>query len=107
MEMAPVELNPRTRDFYVRTLTALNEAADRRSSWAARLCWRSTRGSNVTRKTWTSLSSGATVTGFFRRSPPPVIAPRSRFPHWLAKAYGGDGLVDIIYSSGNGVASNT
>jgi len=30
------------------------------------------------------------------------------FPHWLAKAYSGDGacdFVDVIYSSGNGVAS--
>ena len=26
------------------------------------------------------------------------------FPHWLAKAYHGDDFVDIIYSSGNGVA---
>ena len=26
------------------------------------------------------------------------------FPHWLAKAYQGDDFVDLIYSSGNGVA---
>jgi hypothetical protein len=26
------------------------------------------------------------------------------FKHWLAKAYGGDDFVDVIYSSGNGVA---
>jgi hypothetical protein len=26
------------------------------------------------------------------------------FPHWLAKAHHGDDLVDVIYSSGNGVA---
>ncbi len=25
------------------------------------------------------------------------------FPHWLAKAYGDDGFIDVIYSSGNGV----
>jgi hypothetical protein len=26
------------------------------------------------------------------------------FPHWLAKAYHGDDFIDVIYSSGNGVA---
>src|SRR6185436_20423939 len=26
------------------------------------------------------------------------------FPHWLAKAYGGEDFVDLIYSSGNGIA---
>jgi hypothetical protein len=26
------------------------------------------------------------------------------FPHWLAKAYGGEEVVDLIFSSGNGVA---
>ena len=26
------------------------------------------------------------------------------FPHWLAKAYRGDDFLDLIYSSGNGVA---
>jgi hypothetical protein len=25
------------------------------------------------------------------------------FPHWLAKAHGEDGFIDVIYSSGNGV----
>jgi hypothetical protein len=27
------------------------------------------------------------------------------FPHWLGKVYGGDDFVDIIFSSGNGVAT--
>jgi hypothetical protein len=27
------------------------------------------------------------------------------FPHWLAKAYSGDGFIDLIFSAGNGVAS--
>jgi hypothetical protein len=26
------------------------------------------------------------------------------FPHWLAKAFGDDGFVDVIFSSGTGVA---
>src|SRR4051794_26186857 len=28
-----------------------------------------------------------------------------KFPHWLAKAYRGDDFVDLIFSSGNGVAT--
>ena len=27
------------------------------------------------------------------------------FPHWLAKAYSGDRLIDLIFSAGNGVAA--
>ena len=31
------------------------------------------------------------------------FATEVSFPHWLAKAYGEDGFIDVIYSSGNGV----
>src|SRR5207253_3092084 len=27
-----------------------------------------------------------------------------RFPHWIGKAYSGDNCIDVIFSSGNGVA---
>ncbi|HEU5322114.1 MAG TPA: hypothetical protein VFX28_15025 [Methylomirabilota bacterium] len=32
-------------------------------------------------------------------------ATRVSFPHWLGKAYSGDDFVDVIFSSGNGVAA--
>jgi hypothetical protein len=32
-------------------------------------------------------------------------ATEMKFPHWLAKAHEGDDFVDLIYSSGNGVAT--
>jgi hypothetical protein len=32
------------------------------------------------------------------------FTPSRPFPHWLAKAHRGDDFVDVIYSSGNGVA---
>jgi hypothetical protein len=31
-------------------------------------------------------------------------AVEQTFPHWLGKAYSGDNCIDVIYSSGNGVA---
>jgi len=33
------------------------------------------------------------------------LAVDRRFPHWLAKAYEGDLFIDLIHSSGNGVAA--
>ncbi len=40
-----------------------------------------------------------------RRSRAPGYRTESRFPHWLGKAHSGDDFVDIIFSSGNGVAT--
>ena len=33
-----------------------------------------------------------------------LLRPSGRFPHWLAKGYRGEDFVDVIFSSGNGVA---
>ncbi len=103
MEMAPVELDPKTRDFYVRTLTVLNEAG---VPFLVAGAFALAKHAGIERHT-------KDLDIFIRRSDrdrtlQTLAAAGYRtevsFPHWLAKARGDDGLVDIIYSSGNSVA---
>ncbi len=103
MDLAPVELDPTTREFYVRTLAVLNQAG---LPYLVGGAFALARHAGIERHT-------KDLDVFVRRR------DRDRtlralagagyrtevsFPHWLAKAFGEDALVDIIYSSGNGVA---
>ena len=103
MEIAPVELSPGTRNFYVRTLTgstrtgvpflvggafalAKHAGIERHTKDLDIFVYRDDRD----RILQTLAAAG------YRTEVP--------FPHWLAKARGEDGFIDVIYSSGNGVA---
>jgi hypothetical protein len=102
MELAPVGLNPRTRAFYVRTLAVLNEAD---VPFLVGGAYALAKHAGIERHT-------KDLDIFVRRiDRDPILKTLEAagyrtevsFPHWLAKAYGDDGLVDVIYSSGNGV----
>jgi Aminoglycoside-2''-adenylyltransferase len=102
MELAPVALDSRTRDFYVRTLAVLNEAG---VPYLVAGAYALTDHAGIERHT-------KDLDIMVRRSDRDSILRTLRsagyrtevsFPHWLAKAYGEGGFVDVIYSSGNGV----
>jgi hypothetical protein len=99
-----VELAPPTREFYVRTLAALNRSGvpflvGGAYAFAAYTgIERHTKDMDVfTRPADRDRILAALEAAGYRTE--------RTFPHWLAKAYGdGDGFVDVIHSSGNGVA---
>ncbi len=102
MDLAPVALNPKTRVFYVKSLAVLNEAgvpflvggAYALAEHAA--IERHTKDLDIfIRPDDRDMILSALDAAGFRTEVP--------FPHWLAKAYGDDGFIDVIYSSGNGV----
>jgi hypothetical protein len=102
MELAPVGLNPQTRAFYVRTLAVLNEAG---VPYLVGGAYALAKHAGIERHT-------KDLDIFVRRGDRDAILralelagyrTEFSFPHWLAKAYGDDGFIDVIYSSGNGV----
>jgi hypothetical protein len=102
MELAPVGLNPQTRAFYVRTLAVLNEAG---VPYLVGGAYALAKHAGIERHT-------KDLDIFVRRGDRDAILraldmagyrTEVSFPHWLAKAYGDDGFIDVIYSSGNGV----
>lgn len=103
MELAPVELDPRTRDFYVRSLAVLNEAGVPflvGGAYALAVhagIERHTKDLDIfVREGDRDAILGALAAAGYRAE--------VTFPHWLAKARSDDGFVDLIHSSGNGVA---
>ena len=104
MELAPVELDPATRDFYVRTLAVLNEAG---LPFLVGGAYALTVHAGIERHT-------KDLDVFVRPADRDAILGKLKaagyrtevaFPHWLAKAHGEGGFLDVIYSSGNGVAA--
>ena len=104
MELAPVGLDPKTRDFYVRTLAVLNEAGVPYLVGGAYALAehaeieRHTKDLDIfiVRGDLDPILKNLAATGYRTEVP---------FPHhWLAKAHSDDGFIDVIYSSGNGVA---
>ena len=102
MELAPVGLDPGTREFYVRTLAVLNEAG---VPFLVGGAYALAEHAGIERHT-------KDLDVFVRRADRDAILKtlgaagyrtELAFPHWLAKAHGKDGFVDVIYSSGNGV----
>jgi Nucleotidyl transferase of unknown function (DUF2204) len=102
MELAPVGLNPKTRVFYVKSLAVLNEAG---VPFLVGGAYALAKHAGVERHTKDldvfvqpgdrdAVLSALAAAGF---------RTEVTFPHWLAKAYGDDGFIDVIYSSGNGV----
>jgi hypothetical protein len=102
MELAPVELDPRTRAFYVKSLGVLNESG---VPFLVGGAYALTKHAGIERHT---------------KDLDIFVRPRDRdrvldvlgaagfrievpFPHWLAKGHGDAGFIDVIYSSGNGV----
>ncbi len=103
MEIAPVVLNPSTRDFYVRTLTVLNEAG---VPYLVGGAFALAQHAGIERHT-------KDLDIFLRRGDRDRVLQtlaaagyrtEVSFPHWLAKARGEDEFIDVIYSSGNGVS---
>src|SRR4051794_18581006 len=103
MELAPVELDPRTRAFYVRSLAVLNES---RVPFLVGGAYALAKHAGIERHT-------KDLDVFIRRDDRDRILEalgsagyrtEVTYPHWLAKARGEDGFVDVIYSSGNAVA---
>ena len=102
MDLAPVELNPKTRVFYVKSLAVLNEAG---VPFLVGGAYALAKHASIERHTKDldifvlpddrdAVLSALEAAGF---------RIEVSFPHWLAKAYGDDGFIDVIYSSGNGV----
>jgi Nucleotidyl transferase of unknown function (DUF2204) len=102
MDLAPVVLNPKTRIFYVKSLAVLNEAG---VPFLVGGAYALTKHAGVERHTKDldvfvfpddrdAVLAALASAGFHTEL---------SFPHWLAKAYGDDGFIDVIYSSGNGV----
>jgi len=103
MELAPVGLNPRTRDFYVRTLAVLNEAG---APFLVGGAYAMAMHAGVERHTkdLDILILRGDRDRFLQTLHAAGYRTEVSFPHWLAKAFGEDGFIDVIYSSGNGVA---
>jgi hypothetical protein len=104
MELAPIRLDPRTRAFYVRTLAVLNES---RVPFLVGGAYALAKHAGIERHT-------KDLDIFVhRRDCEPVLRALEAagfrtevsFPHWLAKASGDDGFIDLIFSSGNGVVA--
>ena len=102
MDLAPVGLTAATRDFYVRTLAVLNEAG---VPFLVGGAYALAQHTGIVRHT-------KDLDIFIRRDDRDSVLRTLQaagyrtevpFPHWLAKAHGEDGFVDVIYSSGNGV----
>ncbi len=102
MDLAPVRLNPKTRVFYVRSLAVLNESG---VPFLVGGAYALARHAGIERHTkdldifvyrddCEAVLAALAAAGFRTEVP---------FPHWLAKAHGDDGFIDVIYSSGNGV----
>lgn len=103
MELAPVGLDPGTRAFYVRTLAVLNEVG---VPFLVGGAYALGRHAGIERHT-------KDLDVFVKRADRDAILKalgeagyrtEVSFPHWLAKAHGEDGFVDVIYGSGNGIA---
>ena len=104
MELAPVELDATTRDFYVRTLAVLNETG---VPFLVGGAYALTVHAGIERHT-------KDLDVFIRPGDRDALLAKLQaagyrtevaFPHWLAKAHGEGGFLDVIYSSGNGVAA--
>jgi hypothetical protein len=102
MDLAPVALNPKTRVFYVKSLAVLNEAG---VPFLVGGAYALAKHASIERHTKDldifvlpddrdAVLTALEAAGFRTEVP---------FPHWLAKAYGDDGFIDVIFSSGNGV----
>ena len=104
MDLAPVELDPGTRAFYVRSLGVLNES---RVPFLVGGAYALAKHAGIERHT-------KDLDIFIRRNDRDRILQvlgsagyrtEVSFPHWLAKAHGENGFVDVIYSSGNAMAA--
>jgi hypothetical protein len=102
MELAPIGLAPETRDFYVRTLAVLSEAG---VSFLVGGAYALAKHAGIERHT-------KDLDLFVRRRDRDRVLralaaagyrTEVPFPHWLAKAHGEHGFIDVIYCSGNGV----
>jgi hypothetical protein len=103
MEPTPVGLDPRTRLFYMRTLAVLNEAG---VPFLVGGAYALAEHAGIERHT-------KDLDVFvLRRDRDRILETLGAagyrtelaFPHWLAKAHGEGGFLDVIYSSGNGLA---
>lgn len=103
MDLAPVGLSPGTRGFYVRTLAVLNAAG---VPFLVGGAYALAKYAGIERHTkdldlFVRKSDRDAVLQALEKAGYRTEVP---FPHWLAKAHGEDGFIDVIYSSGNGEA---
>src|SRR4051794_10731427 len=106
MQPGPLDLDPRTREFYLRTMAVLAEADVPFLVGGAYALFtyagieRHTKDVDVfIRRSDLERALGALSAAGYRTEVP--------FPHWLAKAHGEGCFADLIYSSGNSVAEVT
>ncbi|ADV66049.1 nucleotidyltransferase family protein [Deinococcus maricopensis] len=97
-------LDERSRDFYIQTLTVLNEAG---LPYLLGGAYALARYTGIERHTkdldlFTRPEDAPRVLDALRRA---GYSTHTAFPHWLGKAHQGDDFVDIIYSSANGVGT--
>ncbi len=96
-------LAPQTRDFYVRMLTALNDAG---VSYLVGGAYAFERYTGIERHT-KDLDIFVRPDGYEHAATALQTAGcklERTYPHWLGKAYCGDDFIDIIYRSDNGLA---
>ena len=92
-----------TPALYRETLEALTEQAC--PFWsAAPTRWRGIRASSASPRTWTFSSRSGTAERALDVLAGIGCRTEMTFAHWLAKGIRHDGLVDVIFGSGNGVA---
>jgi hypothetical protein len=101
---SPVTLDPETFAFYARSMKTLNEAGVRFLVGGAYAFERYTGIARHT-KDFDIFVRPADLDAVFTVLGAAGCATEITFPHWLGKARCGGDLVDIIFSSGNGVAT--
>jgi hypothetical protein len=100
---AVVLLDPSSRDFYVRSMTILQDAGVPFLVGGAYALARYTGIERHTkdfdifikRSDYERAAAALAAAGY---------ATEQTFPHWIGKAYKGEDFIDLIYSAGNGVA---
>ena len=103
MSAAAVLLDPDSRDFYIRSMTILQDAD---VPFLVGGAYALARYTGIERHT-------KDFDVFLKRSDYPRAtaaleaagyATQHTYPHWIGKAFQGDDFIDLIYSAGNGVA---
>ena len=106
-QLAPIDpsdiLDAETRGFYCRALTDLNNSGVPYLVGGAYAFEHYTGIARHTKDLDVFVREADVPSGHWRRSKP-TAAGEIAFPHWLAKAQCGEYFVDLIFSSGNGVA---
>lgn len=106
MEPGPLDLDPPTREFYIRTMAVLTDAGVPFLVGGAFALFTYTGIERHTKDVDLFLKR-ADCDGALQALSAAGYRTEVPFPHWLAKAHGDCCFADLIFSSGNGVAEVT